>query len=181
VRFGLQTTLSVLKHGDGHFSGDSRKPGKEIVDPRAAFKIFEQRFNRHSSAAKYPGTNPIRIALDSRARRPIQHGLRLTAFHPFSKFPRSPAEKVIRKALLAEQVLLLELLHRYGELKVSLVYRVPDGLNDLNGLNCLNEQRLIAERFGGLDEGLVIRDRRAIRKRSRLNQRSESGFRISRG
>jgi hypothetical protein len=30
---------------------------------------------------------------------------------------------------------------------VSVVYRVPDGLNDLNGLNCLNEQRLIAERL----------------------------------
>ena len=136
----------MLKHGDGHFSGDSRKPGKEIVDPRAAFKIFEQRFNRHSSAAKYPGTtNPIRIPLDSRARRPIQHGLRLTAFHPLGKFPQSPAEKVIRKGLLAEQVLLMELLHRYGELKVSVVYRVSDGLNGLNGLN---EQRLIAERFG---------------------------------
>jgi hypothetical protein len=67
--------LSVLKHGYSHFSGDSRKPGKEIVDPRAALKIFEQRFNRHSRAAKYPGAAyPIRIALYSGARRPIQHG-----------------------------------------------------------------------------------------------------------
>ena len=39
-----------------------------------------------------------------------------------------------------------------------MVYRVSDGLN------CLNEQRLIAERFGGLDEGWVSRDRRAIRE-----------------
>jgi hypothetical protein len=30
-------------------------------------------------------------------------------------------------------------LHRYSRLKVSVVYRVPDGLNDLNGLNRLNE------------------------------------------
>jgi len=56
----------------------------------------------------------------------------------------------------------MELLHRYGELKVSVVYRVSDGLNGLNGLN---EQRLIAERFGGLEEGLVSRDRRAIQKK----------------
>ena len=46
-----------------------------------------------------------------------------------------------------------------------MVYRVSDGLNGLNGLNCLNKQRLIAERFGGLYEGLVSRDRRAIRER----------------
>ena len=42
----------------------------------------------------------------------------------------------------------MELLHRYSGLKVSVVYRVPDGLNGLNGLNDLNEQWLIAERFG---------------------------------
>jgi len=71
ARFGLQATLRVLEHGFSHFSGDSRKPGNEIVDPRAAFKIFEQRFNRDSRAAKYPdAANPVRIALDSRARRP---------------------------------------------------------------------------------------------------------------
>ena len=50
----------------------------------------------------------------------------------------------------------MELLYRYGELKVSVVYGVSDGLNGLN------EQRLIAERFGCLDEGLVSRDRRGI-------------------
>jgi hypothetical protein len=61
--------------------------------------------------------------------------------------------------------IVMELLYRYGELKVSVVYRVSDGLNGLNGLNCLNEQRLIAERFGGLDEGLVSRDRRPIREK----------------
>jgi hypothetical protein len=37
----------------------------------------------------------------------------------------------------------MELLHRYSGLK----------------------QRMIAERFGGLDEGLVSRDRRAIREK----------------
>ena len=52
-----------------------------------------------------------------------------------------------------ERALVMELWHRYTELKVSVVYRVSDGLNGLNGLNCLNEQQLIAERFGsGLGE-----------------------------
>ena len=42
-----------------------------------------------------------------------------------------------------ERVLVMELLHRYSGLK----------------------QRIIGERFGGLDEGLVSRDRRAIREK----------------
>jgi len=42
-----------------------------------------------------------------------------------------------------ERAVVMELLHRYSGLK----------------------QRMIAERFGGLDEGLVSRDRRAIREK----------------
>jgi hypothetical protein len=52
-------------------------------------------------------------------------------------------------------------MHRHSGLKVSVVYRVPDDLNDLNGLNCLNAQRSLPS---GLDEGLVSRDRRGPRK-----------------
>jgi hypothetical protein len=67
--------LSVLKHGYSHFPGNPGKPGKEIIDPSAAFKILEQRFNWDSRTAKYPGAaNPVRIALHRGARRPIQHG-----------------------------------------------------------------------------------------------------------
>jgi hypothetical protein len=55
--------------------------------------------------------------------------------------------------------LVMEPLYRYGGLKVSVVYRVPDGLN------CLNEHRTIAEQFGVSDKGLVSRDRRAIREK----------------
>jgi hypothetical protein len=51
----------------------------------------------------------------------------------------------------------MELLHRDSELK----------------------QRMIAEQFGGLDGGLVGRDRRAIREKIETNPRSESSFRIS--
>ena len=71
----------------------------------------------------------------------------------------------------------MELLNRYSGLKVSVVYRVPVGLNGLNGLNCLNEQQLIADRFGGLDEGLVSRDRRAIREKIETEPKIRSGFR----
>jgi hypothetical protein len=61
-----------------------------------------------------------------------------------------------------ERALVMELLHRYSGLKVSVVYRVPDGLNDLN---CLNEQRLIGRAVCRLDEGLVSHDHRAIREK----------------
>jgi hypothetical protein len=39
---------------------------------------------------------------------------------------------------------------------------------------------MIGERFGGLDEGLVSRDRRAIRENIETEQKIRSGFRISR-
>ena len=53
----------------------------------------------------------------------------------------------------------MKLLYPYGGLTVSVVYRVPDGLNGLNGLN---EQTLIAK---GLDKVLVSRDHRTIREK----------------
>jgi chromosomal replication initiation ATPase DnaA len=56
-----------------------------------------------------------------------------------------------------QRAVVMELLRRYSGLK----------------------QRMIGKRLGGLDEGLVSRDRRAIRKTSRLGRRSGSGFRIS--
>ena len=58
----------------------------------------------------------------------------------------------------------MKLLPPYGGLKVSVVYRVPDGLNDLNSLNCLNEQHSLPTVWK-LDEGLVSGDRRANREK----------------
>jgi chromosomal replication initiation ATPase DnaA len=58
-----------------------------------------------------------------------------------------------------QRALVMELLHRYSGLK----------------------RRMIGERFGGLDEGLVSRDRRAVREKIETDRRSESGFMISRG
>jgi hypothetical protein len=60
----------------------------------------------------------------------------------------------------------MELLHGYSGLKVSVVYRVPDGLNGLN------EQRVIAERF----RGLVSRDRRAIREKIETEPKIRNWF-----
>ncbi len=75
VCFGLQAALSVLQHGFSQLSGDPEKPGEEIVEPRAAFKIFEQRFDWNARIAKYPGaTDSVRVTLDSGARGPIYHG-----------------------------------------------------------------------------------------------------------
>jgi hypothetical protein len=83
----------VLKHGYSHVSGNSGKPGKEIVDPGAAFKIFEQRFNRHSRAAKYPGAaNPVRIARQQ-GKKTNPAWLKVAGFHPIGKFPAVPQLK----------------------------------------------------------------------------------------
>ena len=54
-----------------------------------------------------------------------------------------------------ERALLMELLHRYSGLK----------------------QRMIAERLGGLDEGLVSRDRRAIREKIETEAKIRKWFR----
>ena len=43
------------------------------------------------------------------------------------------------------------------------------------------KQRMIAQRFGVLDEGLVSRDRRAIREKIKTEPKIRSGFRISPG
>ena len=53
-----------------------------------------------------------------------------------------------------ERALVMELLHRYSGLK----------------------QRMIGERFGGLDEGLVSRDRRAIREKIETEPRIRKWF-----
>ena len=50
---------------------------------------------------------------------------------------------------------MMELLHRYSGLK----------------------QRMIGERFGGLDEGLVSRDRRAIREKIETEPKIQKWFR----
>ena len=54
-----------------------------------------------------------------------------------------------------QRALVMELLHRHSGLK----------------------QRVIGQRFGGLDEGLVSRDRRAIREKSETEPRIRKWFR----
>jgi len=66
----------------------------------------------------------------------------------------------------------MELLRRYSGLKVSVVYR-PRRLERFERLELFERATVIAERFGGFDEGLGSRNRRAIRKRSRLNRKSK--------
>ena len=54
---------------------------------------------------------------------------------------------------------MMELLRRSSGIKVSVVFRVPDGLNGLN------EQRSLPSSFGGSDEGSATRHRKAIREK----------------
>ena len=55
--------------------------------------------------------------------------------------------------------------------------RTDGAIASIHGL----KQRMIAERFGGLDEGLVSRDRRAILEKIETEPKIRSGFRISPG
>lgn len=51
------------------------KPLKELVNRGILFKILKQSGNRNSRAAEYPGTtDAIRVALNVRARGPVNHG-----------------------------------------------------------------------------------------------------------
>jgi hypothetical protein len=79
--------LSVLEHGFSHFSGDPGKSGKKIVELRAAFKIREQRFNRHSRArnTQAPPLTRITIALDG-GQEDQSSMFTDTGSHPIAKF-----------------------------------------------------------------------------------------------
>jgi hypothetical protein len=55
-----------------------------------------------------------------------------------------------------------------GRAKDPTAYRLMRKIDTEGRLS--SKQRMIAERFGGLDEGLVNRCRRTIREKSRLNR-----------
>lgn len=64
----------MFKYGAYLFRRDAREPLHELVDPCTVFKILEQRGNRHTRATEHPGPpDPLGIALDSSAGRPIYH------------------------------------------------------------------------------------------------------------
>ena len=64
----------MLKHGACLRQGNTREPLKKLVDGSVLFEVFKQGGNRHPSAAKNPSTTcAIWIALNYRARRPIDH------------------------------------------------------------------------------------------------------------
>jgi hypothetical protein len=60
------------------------KPLKEFVDRGILLKVLKQRGNGNPRAAKNPGTTyAIRVALNVRAGRPIDHGA-MVALYPGS-------------------------------------------------------------------------------------------------
>ncbi len=67
--------MSMFEHGFHLLSRDTRKPAHKIVYASPIFQILKERLYRHPSPAEHPRTTDFAgHALDSRARRPIQHG-----------------------------------------------------------------------------------------------------------
>ncbi len=64
----------MFQYGAGLLRGDAGKPLNKFGELCPVFEILEQRGNGNARATKYPGaTDTLRIPLDSRARRPINH------------------------------------------------------------------------------------------------------------
>jgi hypothetical protein len=64
----------MLQYGANLLNGNAGKPLNELRYERAVFEVLEECCDRHPSAAKHPSpTHALRIALDGRACRPINH------------------------------------------------------------------------------------------------------------
>lgn len=71
----LCATRGMLEHYLYLLASDSREPGEELLDRRAAFEIFEKSAKRDPRAAEDPHSAKLRdVSLHSRAGRPIEHG-----------------------------------------------------------------------------------------------------------
>jgi len=66
---------SVIKYGSNLLESHAGKPFDELSNEGAVLEILEERGNGHASTAEYPGSaDTLRISLDHRARRPVNHG-----------------------------------------------------------------------------------------------------------
>ena len=64
----------MLQDSANLLDGDAWKPLHELRDLSAILEILEQCGDRHPSTSEYPGTaDAIRMTLDRRAARPIDH------------------------------------------------------------------------------------------------------------
>ena len=70
----FQRPRGMLQDAADLLSRNTREPLQELLNCRATFNILEQCSDRHAGAAKYPRTtDAIGIALDDRARGPVDH------------------------------------------------------------------------------------------------------------
>jgi hypothetical protein len=68
----------MFQHATGLLRRDARKPLQKVLDRRAIFNVLEQRGHGHASTAKNPrAADAISVALDGRARGPVNHYLML--------------------------------------------------------------------------------------------------------
>jgi len=75
VSGGLDAACRVLENGVDLLTGDAGKPLHELVHRGASFNILEQSAHWYPGSAKNPCPADLqRVALDSLAGGPIQHG-----------------------------------------------------------------------------------------------------------
>ena len=66
----------MLQDGANLLNGDAREPLNELGYECAVFEVLEERRDRHSGAAKYPGAaHALRVAFNGRTGGPIDHRL----------------------------------------------------------------------------------------------------------
>jgi len=84
----------MLQYGAYLLNSDAWKPFNELRYERAVFQVLEEGGNRYSSAAKHPSpAHTLRIALHSRACRPVNHELNDTTHTQTTKTPNESVEK----------------------------------------------------------------------------------------
>ena len=86
------TSGDAFKYGLGLFGGDTREPLDELVQLGVVLQVFEERGDRHASAREYPGTaHAVRVTMDFKTGRPINHGYAVVPFAPCDVRPtRTP-------------------------------------------------------------------------------------------
>ena len=66
---------SVIKYGSNLHERHAGEPFDELRNEGAVLEILEKRGNGHASATEYPrSADTLRVTLDHRARRPVNHG-----------------------------------------------------------------------------------------------------------
>jgi hypothetical protein len=75
----FQASGCVVENSTHLLDSDAWEQLHKLIDPNPVFEVLEESRNRDASATKNPlAAYALRVTLDRRTRRPIQHGFILT-------------------------------------------------------------------------------------------------------